>query len=157
MFDVRFKRLTETAIAPTRAHTTDAAYDFCSDGSYTIENGQVLTVPTGIAFEMPNNVCGLVLSRSGLAAQYGVFVANAPGLIDPGYKGEIKVVLINLGGSPVLITRGDRVAQVLFNPVLETPEILNEVEVLSDSDRGQNGLGSTGRESFEDGFHGVAI
>lgn len=154
MIDIRFNRVTETARTPAKAHDTDAGYDLCSDGVYTLWGGGTVVVSTGISLELPSDICALVMSRSGLAAQHGVFVLNAPGLIDPGYTGEIKVVLCKIGGKDMLISPGDRIAQMVFMPVLKTPEVLAEsqsvsfpeeaTEIFSLSERGDKGLGSTG-------------
>lgn len=99
-------------------------------------------IPTGIAVAIPEGHAGLVAPRSGLAARYGISVVNGPGVIDPGYRGEINVILINHGTVPLTLQRGDRVAQLLVVPVV-TPELV-EVDELPDSVRGTGGFGSSG-------------
>ena len=159
MIDIRFVRLTDTAVTPHKAHESDAGYDICADNFYTIKHGETAIVSTGISLEMPKDICALVMSRSGLAANHGVFVLNAPGLVDPGYRGEVKVILHNAGRQDMMVSRGDRVAQLFFNFVMDTPEVLAESQVATASDRGEDGLGSTGIKSLmdDDGIHGVAI
>lgn len=159
MIDVRFVRLTDTAVAPHKAHETDAGYDLSSDGRYLLGPNETVIVSTGIALELPNDICAFVLSRSGLAAKNGVLVLNAPGLVDPGYKGEVRVILHNVGASEVMIGPGDRVAQLFFDYVLNMPEVLAEAEAATASDRGDNGLGSTGVAPSvdDDDIYGVAV
>ena len=100
-------------------------------------------MPTGVAIALPEGVAGLVVPRSGLAARHGLSVVNGPGLIDPNYRGEIKVVLVNLGEHPFAAEVGDRIAQLLLVPFW-SPE-LQVVDALPESDRGANGFGSSGR------------
>jgi len=159
MIDVRFVRLTDTAVTPHKAHESDAGYDICADNHYTAKPGEMIIVSTGISLEMPKDICAFVMSRSGLAAKHGVFVLNAPGLVDPGYRGEVRVILYNAGSKEVLISRGDRVAQLFFNFVMDMPEALAELQVATTTDRGENGLGSTGMASLmdDDGIYGVAV
>lgn len=109
----------------------------------TLAPGERSLVPTGIAVAIPEGFAGLVVPRSGLAARHGIGVANGPGLIDAGYRGEVKVILINHGAEPVQIERGERIAQLVIVPVSVTE--LVEVETLPDSQRGAGGFGSTGR------------
>ncbi|WP_237152989.1 dUTP diphosphatase [Oryzibacter oryziterrae] len=99
-------------------------------------------VPTGIAIALPEGFEAQVRPRSGLAAKHGVTVLNAPGTVDADYRGEIKVILINLGAEPFTVTRGDRIAQMVVAPV--TRASLREVYVLPPTDRGEGGFGSTG-------------
>jgi dUTP pyrophosphatase len=102
-------------------------------------------VPTGIAVALPPGVCGLVLPRSGLAARHGIGVVNGPGLIDPEYRGEVKVVLVNHGSEPWSAAAGDRIAQLLLTP-FHSPvvEVVDELPPSAD-DRGVGGFGSSGR------------
>jgi dUTP pyrophosphatase len=141
-FPVRL--LSETARMPVRAHDDDAAFDLCADEDLVLAPGQRATVRTGVALALAPGTAGLVLGRSGLAAKHGITVLNAPGLIDPGYRGEVMVILLNTDTStPFEIHRGDRVAQLL---ILDTPASslsLAAVE-LETTTRGVNGLGSTG-------------
>jgi dUTP pyrophosphatase len=99
-------------------------------------------VPTGLAVAIPDGHAGLVVPRSGLAARHGIGVANGPGLIDAGYRGELKVILINHGQEPVSFERGERIAQLVVVPVL-VGEVV-EVDELPATDRGAGGFGSTG-------------
>lgn len=106
--------------------------------------GARAAVPTGWAVAVPPGMTGLVVPRSGNALRLGLTVANAPGLIDSGYRGELKVILVNLGDAPVTVDEGDRIAQLVIVPVTTSPAI--EVDDLPDSDgRGDGGFGSTGR------------
>ncbi len=107
-----------------------------------LEPGDRRLVPTGLAIAIPEGHAGLVLPRSGLAMQKGVTVLNAPGLIDSGYRGELKVLLINHGPAVVAIERGERIAQLVIQAVARAK--LVEVERLPDSARGEGGFGSTG-------------
>ncbi len=100
-------------------------------------------VPTGIAVAIPNGYAGMVVPRSGLAARLGVGVVNGPGLVDSGYRGEIKVILINHGPEPLELQRGERIAQLVVVPVVEQEFV--EVDELPESSRGEGGFGSTGR------------
>lgn len=99
------------------------------------------TVPTGIAVAIPEGHAGLVIPRSGLAGRAGLSVVNAPGLVDSGYRGEIQVILINLGHEPIAIERGDRIAQLVVVPVGAVD--FEETEILPPSERGEGGFGST--------------
>jgi len=129
---------------PERAHPGDAGYDLRSTVDMVLAPGERALVPTGVAVAIPLGYAGLVQPRSGLAARHGVGIVNAPGLIDAGYRGEIKVIVINLDRSqPFEIHRGDKIAQIVFYPVPETK--LREVDELPDSERGAGGFGSSGR------------
>jgi dUTP pyrophosphatase len=107
-----------------------------------LEPGERATVPTGIALAIPPGHAGLVAPRSGLAAKHGISVVNGPGLIDAGYRGEIKVVLVNLSAVRFSIERGDRIAQLVVIPVVD--QEYHIVDELPDSGRGSGGFGSTG-------------
>jgi dUTP pyrophosphatase len=108
-----------------------------------LEPGERALVPTGIAVAIPEGHAGFVVPRSGLAVRDGVGVVNGPGLVDAGYRGELKVILINHGQDAVQLARGDRIAQLVVVPVSMTDFL--EVESLPDSRRGSGGFGSTGR------------
>lgn len=126
----------------TLATNGSAAYDLiaCIDDALTICPGAVEVVPAGVKVRLPSCLCGLVLSRSGLARR-GVIVANAPGLIDPDYEGEVKVLLANIGEEPVRIPARARVAQLVFVPFWRAAgDAVRVVEAV----RGEGGLGSTG-------------
>ena len=139
-----FRRLAPQARIPTRARDGDAGYDLHAVEPAKLAPGERASVGTGIAIGLPDGVAGLVLPRSGLAARHGITVVNAPGLIDPGYRGELRVVLLNTDGrEPFAVEPGDRIAQLVLVP-FETPELV-EVDTLEESARGVHGFGSTGR------------
>ena len=140
------RRLRPDARLPLRAHPGDAGLDLVAVEACHLEPGGRAAVPTGLAVAVPEGHAGLVLPRSGLARKHGVTVANAPGLIDAGYRGELVVLLVNLGAEPFRIDAGDRIAQLVVVPVaLATPV---EVDELPPSDgRGAGGFGSTGRSA----------
>ncbi len=143
--DVPARLLTDTATLPTRAHEDDAAFDLCSDADLVLAPGRREAVPTGVVLELPEGVCGLVLPRSGLAARHGITVLNSPGLIDPGYRGEIMVILLNTDAEqPFEIERGERIAQLLLTRT-EAWRLLRGDGELELTARGARGLGSTGR------------
>lgn len=137
-------RLRPDATLPVRAHPTDAGLDLCAVEPATLAAGARAAIPTGLAVAIPTGWAGLVVPRSGLAMRHGVTVANAPGLIDSGYRGELQVILVNLGAAPHHVEVGDRIAQLVLTPVWTDDVEL--VESLPDSDgRGTGGFGSTGR------------
>jgi dUTP pyrophosphatase len=140
---LRIARLDERARLPIRAHDGDAGLDLYALGDAVLEPGARASVPTGIAVEIPPGHAGLVLPRSGLAARHGISVVNAPGLIDAGYRGEVRVLLLNTDRDHAFeITAGDRIAQlVLVRVELSTPV---EVDVLDETERGAGGFGSSG-------------
>ena len=140
--DVAAVRLDRELPLPGYAKPGDAGLDLRASGAVTLEPGERQLVPTGVAVAIPEGHAGLVLPRSGLAMQKGVTVLNAPGLIDSGYRGELKVLLINHGAGAVGIERGERIAQLVIQPVARAR--LVEVERLPDSARGERGFGSTG-------------
>ncbi len=128
---------------PSYAHASDAGADLCSAIDFTLEPFERRTVPTGIAIALPPGHAGFVHPRSGLSSRHGVTVVNAPGTIDSGYRGEIKVPLINLDPTvPLRITRGDRIAQLIIQEIRQAA--FTVVDSLDDSDRGTGGFGSTG-------------
>ncbi len=140
---LRLRRLDPDLPLPVRAHPTDAGVDLYAAHDCDLAPGHRDLVGTGVAIALPAGYVGLVHPRSGLAARAGLSIVNAPGTIDAGYRGEIKVNLINLDPTePVLITRGDRIAQLIIQQV----ELLDVVEVdaLDVTDRGDGGHGSTG-------------
>lgn len=141
--EVRVRRLDRDLPVPARAHEGDAGVDLRITAPVTIEPGQRVLVGTGIAIALPLGTVGLVHPRSGLAAKSGLSVVNTPGTIDAGYRGEIKVCLINHDlHTPIVLERGDRVAQLIVQRV----ELVTFVEVdeLDDTVRGAGGHGSTG-------------
>ena len=141
---LRFRRLAGAARPPTQAHDGDAGYDLRAAEAVTIAPGERASVGTGIAIAIPEGQAGLVLPRSGLAARHGISLVNAPGLIDCGYRGELRVLLLNTDRSePFSVAPGDRIAQLVLVRV-ETDE-LEEVAELDETARGVGGFGSTGR------------
>lgn len=142
--EIPFQRLSPAAVLPARAHPGDAGLDLMASEDLTLRPGERAAVATGWAVAIPEGMAGLVVPRSGNALRHGLTVANAPGLIDAGYRGELKVILINLGDEPFAIGAGDRIAQLVVTPVsLATAA---EVAALPASDgRGAGGFGSTGR------------
>ena len=137
------RKETVTAVVPMRMHESDAAYDLFADESKLLAAGDIAAIATGISVHMPPSLCAFVLSRSGLALKSGITVLNAPGLIDSGYRGQIMVILHNTRQVPYGIGSGDRIAQLMFVNV-EPVNLSKTFELLEDSDRGTNGLGSTG-------------
>lgn len=140
--DIAVVRLDSGLPLPAFAQPGDAGLDLRASESVTLEPGERRLVPSGLAVAIPEGHAGLVLPRSGLAMQKGVTVLNAPGLIDSGYRGEVKVLLINHGRTAVTIDRGDRVAQLVIQAVARVA--LVEVRELPSSRRGEAGFGSTG-------------
>lgn len=140
---ITFHRLDPELPSPQRAHWDDAGFDLVAAREVTVEPGERASVPTGLAVAIPPGHAGMVLPRSGHAARHGIGLVNAPGLIDPGYRGEIRVLIINHGTEAVTFERGDRIAQFV---VVRLPEVeWIEADVLPISDRGKAGFGSTGR------------
>lgn len=140
---VPFAKLGSSIITPAYAHEGDAGIDLRSTIDCVIEPFERLVVPTGVAFAIPEGYAGLVIPRSGLAAKHGISIVNAPGLIDSGYRGEIKVVLINLDAKkPFEIKTGDRIAQIMFTPYAQA--YLEQQSTLDETSRGTDGFGSSG-------------
>ncbi|MGH3562421.1 MAG: dUTP diphosphatase [Mycobacterium sp.] len=133
---------------PSRAHDGDAGIDLYSAVDIDLAPGRRALVPTGVAVAIPFGMVGLVHPRSGLAARVGLSIVNSPGTIDAGYRGEIKVALINLDpAAPIVVHRGDRIAQLLVQRV-ELPELVEVASFdeagLTDTTRGDDGHGSSG-------------
>lgn len=142
--EILIQRLDGELPLPERAHPGDAGFDLRSTVDLVLAPGERAVVPTGIAVAIPPGYAGLVQPRSGLAARHGVGVVNAPGLIDAGYRGEVKVIAINLDRTePFEVHRGDKIAQLVVYPV--PPVSLREVAELPGSQRGAGGFGSSGR------------
>jgi dUTP pyrophosphatase len=139
-----FQRLSAAAAAPARAHPGDAGYDLHAAEAADIGAGERADVGTGLALAIPDGHAGLVLPRSGLAARHGIALVNAPGLIDSGYRGEVRVLLLNTDPSDRFrVAPGDRIAQlVIVRHEAPEPEEAGELQV---SARGEAGFGSTGR------------
>ena len=143
MTELAFQRLDPDAALPERAHPGDAGFDLRSIEDVEVGPGERAMVRTGLAVAIPDRHAGLVLPRSGLASKHGLTLANAPGLIDSGYRGEVRCSVVNLDPhESVKIARGDRIAQLV---VVEVPELRpGWVEQLPPSSRGESGFGSTG-------------
>lgn len=146
--DLAVVRLDRELPLPSRAHDGDAGVDLFSAEDVELGPGQRALVPTGIAVAIPHGMVGLVHPRSGLAARVGLSIVNSPGTIDAGYRGEIKVALINLDpATPIVIRRGDRIAQLLVQRI-ELPQLVEVASFdeagLADTTRGDGGHGSSG-------------
>jgi len=141
--ELAFQRLDPDAALPERAHPGDAGFDLRSIEDVEVGPGERAMVRTGLAVAIPDRHAGLVLPRSGLASKHGLTLANAPGLIDSGYRGEVRCSVVNLDPHErIKIARGDRIAQLV---VVEVPELRpGWVEQLPPSSRGESGFGSTG-------------
>jgi dUTP pyrophosphatase len=140
---IEFRKLDPDAALPRRARDGDAGLDLAANVDVVVAPGERTAVPTGLAVAIPPGHAGLVLPRSGLATRRGLTLPNAPGLIDPGYRGEVLVALVNLDPrEKVDIRRGDRIAQLLVIPFLEVEPVL--VEELPETQRGSGGFGSSG-------------
>lgn len=141
--ELKVQLLTDSATLPSRAHEGDAGLDLYASEPAHIGPGERWQVATGIAVEIPEGHAGLVLPRSGLAKRNGISLVNAPGLIDAGYRGEVKVLLLNNDPAEVFrIKPGDRIAQLLITPLAAAEPV--EASVLSESERGDGGFGSSG-------------
>ena len=140
---LRFELLTPTAIAPSRAHETDAGFDLHADEELWIAPGEYKLVNCGFAMALPAGTAGLVCPRSGLAGKKGVTVLNAPGVIDAGYRGETKVILINHSTEYFQVKVGDRIAQLVITPFI-APTFVEANVTEDETDRGAAGFGSTG-------------
>jgi len=142
MIDIAVHRLREDAVLPSQAYEGDAGFDLSACEEARLDPGERAIVPTGIAVEIPEGYAGFVQPRSGLAARHGLGIVNSPGLIDSGYRGEIKVVLINMDArESFTVEPGMRVAQLVIAPVASVR--LVEAPELAISERGSRGLGSS--------------
>lgn len=143
MVNIALLRLDPELPVPGYAHPGDAGADLYLREAVTLAAGERRLVPTGVAVAIPEGYVGLVHPRSGLAFRAGLSIVNAPGTIDAGYRGEIKVCLINLDPSAsIALERGDRIAQLVIQPVIRADFV--EVDTLDETDRGHGGHGSTG-------------
>ena len=143
--DLQVKLLRPDARPPERTRPGDAGYDLRCIEPFALAPGERRLVPTGVAIALPTGVAGLVVPRSGLAIEHGISVVNGPGLVDPNYRGELRVILVNLGAERFEAAAGDRIAQLLLVPFV-TPDV-SVVDQLppSPDGRGENGFGSSGR------------
>ncbi|MDQ6749632.1 MAG: dUTP diphosphatase [Actinomycetota bacterium] len=136
-------RVHPAAILPAHSYAGDAGFDLHAVEEASLAPGDRVSVRTGIAIEVPERHAGLVLPRSGLAARHGIALVNAPGLIDAGYRGEVRVLLLNTDRTDTFtVAPGDRIAQLVIVRA-ERPDVI-EVQELADSERGDRGFGSSG-------------
>lgn len=143
---VKIKKMGNNSLdLPSYATTASAGVDLSADlkEPITVLPGENVKIPTGLAIELPNQaIVALVFARSGLASRYGIGLTNGVGVIDADYRGEIQVLLQNLGTEPVVIKPGDRIGQMVFMPIFKT--VFEEVAELQETARGTGGFGSTG-------------
>ena len=142
MIELQVRRLRDDATLPAQAYAGDAGLDLAACGRHEVGPGERAVIPTGLALEIPEGYGGFVLPRSGLAAKHGITLLNAPGLIDAGYRGEVRVVFHNTDAEKTFVVEpGMRIAQLVVLPV---PEItLLEQEELAETERGERGFGSS--------------
>lgn len=144
MLELKIKLLEDGLPMPRYQHDGDAGLDLPSRIDYRLEPGERARIPTGVAVAIPRGYAGFVMVRSGLAARHGISCVNSPGLIDTGYRGEIVVILLNTDRrEPFLIRRGDRIAQLVLQKVIEATIV--PVDELDATTRGDGGFGSTGQ------------
>ena len=142
---VLFQKLDPSAQLPRRATASSAGYDLCAcvRQPVTVEPGQTVSIPTGLAMALPQGYGGFIFARSGLGIRHGIVPGNCVGVIDADYRGEIKVALHNHSDAPVTVQPGDRIAQLVIMPVMMAEYV--EADELCDTDRGAGGFGSTGK------------
>lgn len=144
--DVLVVRLDDGMPMPAYALPGDAGFDVCTTVDVRLGPGERSVVPTGIAIALPDGYAAFVHPRSGLAARHGLTVVNAPGTVDAGYRGEIRVCLLNTDAhEDIVLVRGERIAQVVVQPVMRA--VFHEAQTLPGSHRGEGGYGSTGTVS----------
>jgi dUTP pyrophosphatase len=142
--ELRVSKLVDGATLPTRAHEGDAGLDLYACEAAHVGPGERWSVGTGVAVEIPAAHAGLVLPRSGIARDHGISLVNSPGLIDAGYRGELRVLLLNTDPAETFrVETGDRIAQLVIAPIALAEPI--EAPELADSGRGDGGFGSSGR------------
>jgi dUTP pyrophosphatase len=142
MTELHVRRLREDAVLPERAYEGDAGLDLSACERHELAPGERAVVGTGLAVAIPEGCAGFVQPRSGLAARHGITIVNAPGLVDSGYRGELRVVLLNTDAAePFVVEPGMRIAQLVVVP-FEAPELV-EVDELPDTERGVRGFGSS--------------
>jgi dUTP diphosphatase len=142
--DLPVAKLKSDAVLPSRAHEGDAGLDLYACEPAHLGPGERWSVGTGIGVEIPEGHAGLVLPRSGLARDHGISLVNSPGLIDSGYRGEVRVLLLNTDPAETFrIEPGERIAQLVIAPIVPADPV--EVEALAESARGDGGFGSSGR------------
>jgi dUTP diphosphatase len=141
--ELEVRLLRPEARPPARVRSGDAGFDLSAVEDFALAPGERAVVGTGVAIALPPGVAGLVVPRSGLAARHGISVVNGPGLVDPEYRGELRVILVNLGEEPFAGHAGDRIAQLLLVPFAAPAVRL--VDELAATERGEDGFGSSGR------------
>ena len=141
MIEVAVRRLRPDARVPDQAYEGDAGFDLSACDHLVLDPGERGIVDTGLAVEIPEGYAGFVQPRSGLAARHGIGIVNSPGLIDSGYRGEVRVVLLNTGDEAFAVEPGMRIAQLVIVPVPRVRVV--EAEELAASDRGARGFGSS--------------
>ena len=142
MIELPILRLRDEAVVPSRAYDGDAGFDLAACERVELAPGERATVGTGLAVAVPDGYAGFVQPRSGLAARHGITIVNSPGLVDAGYRGELKVVLLNTDREePFLVEPGMRIAQLVVVPVPGVETV--EVDELPQSERGVRGFGSS--------------
>ncbi|MEX2107303.1 MAG: dUTP diphosphatase [Solirubrobacterales bacterium] len=142
--NLKVSQVEEGAMLPSRAHEGDAGLDLYAHEAAHLGPGERWSIGTGIAVEIPDGHAGLVLPRSGLARDHGIALVNSPGLIDSGYRGEVRVLLLNTDPAETFrIAPGDRIAQLVVVPIASVEPV--EVDGLTESARGDGGFGSSGR------------
>jgi dUTP pyrophosphatase len=144
VIEVGFRRLRDDAVLPSRAYPGDAGLDLAACQRVELGPGERALVPTGLAVAIPEGYAGFVQPRSGLASEHGISMVNSPGLIDSGYRGELRVILLNTDRAATFVVEpGMRIAQLVVLPV---PEVeLVELDALPESERGTSGFGSSRR------------
>ena len=140
---LKFKKLNNSVITPKYHTEGSAGFDLHSLETKSLEPNEIYLFSTGIFIEVPEGYEAQVRPRSGLATKNGITVINTPGTVDSDYRGEVKVALINLGKKEIIIHKDDRIAQVIISPIIQCELI--ETDELSNTDRNQNGFGSTGK------------
>lgn len=141
--EIALRMLDPELQVPSYAHEGDAGADLCAREDVTLAPGERVLVPTGVSIALPLGYVGLIHPRSGLATKHGLTVVNAPGTVDAGYRGELKVTLLNTDvRTPIVLKRGDRIAQLVIQKVERATFI--QVEELDETVRGAGGFGSTG-------------
>lgn len=142
MYNLKVKKLNDDAIIPNFAHKGDAGMDLYSIEEVVIPSGETKLIKTGICIELPAMTEAQVRPRSGLALKHSITVLNTPGTIDEGYRGELKIILINHGKNDFKVEKYMKIAQMIVKPIYDIN--IEEVKELSDSERGKGGFGSTG-------------
>jgi len=142
-YTIKIKLLKKDAKLPQYAHENDAGMDLFSTEDKVINPGERSLISTGISIELPKNTEAQIRPRSGLALRNGITVLNTPGTIDEGYRGEIGIILINHGEKSFKVEKGMKIAQMVIKPIIKVS--IEEVDTLSESQRGEGGFGSTGK------------